>query len=54
MEKITYLVSVCMGLNLDLPTAESLLAPTKFSFNYTNRTTLRVYVFVNTSDFSFH
>ncbi len=31
------LVSVCMGLNLDLPTAESLLAPTKFSFNYTNR-----------------
>lgn len=31
------LVSVCMGLNLDLPVAESLLAPTKFSFNYTNR-----------------
>lgn len=31
------LVSLCMGLNLDLPTAESLLAPTKYSFNYTNR-----------------
>lgn len=31
------LVSVCMGLNLGLPVAESLLAPTKFGFNYTNK-----------------
>lgn len=36
--EVTTLVSVCMGLNLDLPTAESLLAPTKFSFNYANKT----------------
>lgn len=31
------LVAVCMGLNLDFPTAESLLASTKYSFDYTNR-----------------
>lgn len=31
------LVAVCMGLDLDFPTAESLLASTKYSFDYTNR-----------------
>ncbi len=31
------LIAVCMGLNLDFPTAESLLKPTKYGFDYTNR-----------------
>ena len=31
------LIAVCMGLNLDVPTAESLLASTKYSFDYMNR-----------------
>lgn len=35
--KMDALIAVCMGLNLDFPTAESLLAPTKFGFDYTNR-----------------
>lgn len=31
------LISVCMGLNLDLSTAESLLKPAKYGFDYTNK-----------------